>query len=90
MTDSPKVRKVRKVKTPPAVKPVAVRKQAVPKPERPSRYSILNEELDGLPIRKVYPKLVAKLQLDVKRVGDLELRELILQVSDDRRMAERR
>ena len=87
MTDAPKVRKVRKVKTTPAVRPVAVRKTSAPKPKRPNRYSILNEELDGLPIRVVYPKLVAKLQLDVKRVGDLELRELILQVSDDRRMA---
>lgn len=81
MTEAPKVRKVRK---PISVKPVARPK---PKAKKPNRYAILNEELDGLPIRIVYPKLLAKLQLDVKRVGDMELRKLILEVSEDRRMA---
>ncbi len=76
------------------MKPVKVRKVKKPKPEptpkpahRPTRYAILNEELDGLPIREVYPKLRDKLQLDVKRVGDATLRQLILEVSEDRRMA---
>lgn len=83
-----KVKKVRKVKTKPqpkAAEPVSV--PTIEKPTRPKRYAILNEELDHLPIREVYPKLVAKLQLDIKRVGDAKLRELILEVSEDRRMA---
>ena len=75
-----KVRKVRKVVT----KPVDT--SNIPSPA-PIRYSILNEELDSLPIREAYPKLKAKLQMDLKRVGDNQIRELIFQVSEDRRMA---
>jgi len=51
------------------------------------RYSVLNEELDSLPIREAYPRLIEKLQVDVKRLGDAELRRLIFEVSEDKRVA---
>jgi len=83
-----KVKKLRTVTQPEATVEEPAAPVAIPKrSNRPDRYSILNEELDSLPIREAYPKLVAKLQLDIKRVGDSKLRELILEVSEDRRMS---
>jgi len=80
------LRKIRKVKLPDRTDPVST-EPVTSGSQRPDRYAILNEELDNLPIRDAYPKLVAKLQLDLKRVGDSKLRELILEVSEDRRVA---
>lgn len=85
-----KVRKMKaaKPKTEPVTTSVPLPVSEPPgPPRRPDRFSILNEELDSLPIRNAYPKLVEKLQLDIKRIGDAKLRELILEVSEDRRVA---
>lgn len=59
----------------------------VPPPRHPQRYSVLNDELDHLPIAEVYPRLIEKLQVDLKRGGEAKLRELISQAPDDTRLA---
>jgi hypothetical protein len=54
---------------------------------KPDKYYILNRELDSLPIKEVYPVLIEKLQIDIKRAGFAELRDLIAQSSEDKRLA---
>lgn len=56
-------------------------------PRHPTRYAVLNEELDHLPIATVYPRLLEKLQTDLKRSGEAKLRELISQAPEDTRLA---
>lgn len=53
----------------------------------PTRYSALNDELDHLPIKEVYPKLVKKLQVDLGRAPESILRQLIAECSEDTRLA---
>jgi hypothetical protein len=57
------------------------------KPRHPKRYAVLNDELDHLPIATIYPKLIAKLQTDLKRSGEAKLKELIASAPDDSRLA---
>jgi len=53
----------------------------------PHRYSILVDELDHLPIKEVYPRLVEALQVDLKSAGEAKLRELISTASEFKRLA---
>jgi hypothetical protein len=57
------------------------------KKHKPSRYSVLNDELDHLPIKEVYPKLVEKLKIDLVRASETTLRKLIGECSEDTRLA---
>jgi len=56
-------------------------------PDSPQRYAVLNKELDNFPIRVVYPKLLAKLQTDIKRCGDAKLRQLVFEAPEDKRIS---
>lgn len=53
----------------------------------PTRYSVLNDELNHLAIKEVYPKLLANLQIDLKRSGESVLRGLIAETPEDMRLA---
>jgi len=53
----------------------------------PTRYSVLNDELNHLAIAEVYPKLIAKLQTDLKTSGEAVLRQLIADAPEDMRLA---
>jgi hypothetical protein len=64
-----------------------MKKKILKKSIVPTRYTVLNSELDTLPIKEVYPKLVEKLQIDLKRCGEGKLRELISQTPEDLRLA---
>ncbi len=55
--------------------------------KNPTRYYILQEELDNLSIREVYPKLVEKLGINPRELGKLELKDYIFTCSDDARLA---
>lgn len=53
----------------------------------PTRYSVLNDELNHLAIAEVFPKLRDKLQIDLKRSGESVLRQLISEAPEDMRLA---
>ena len=53
----------------------------------PKRYYILQNELESLPIREVYPKLIDRLSVDPKDVGMNKLKQLIFSCPDDARLA---
>lgn len=53
----------------------------------PTRYSVLNDELNHLAIAEVFPKLRDKLQVDLKRSGEGILRQLISEAPEDMRLA---
>jgi hypothetical protein len=53
----------------------------------PKRYYIIQEELENLPIKEVYPSLIEKLSVDPKDVGMKELKPLIFSCPDDARLA---
>ncbi|MCK5019337.1 MAG: hypothetical protein KAS32_19915 [Candidatus Peribacteraceae bacterium] len=55
--------------------------------KNPARYYILQEELDNLSIREVYPNLVKKIAVDPRELGKLELKNYIFTCSDDARLA---
>jgi hypothetical protein len=57
------------------------------KAPHPKRYSVLNEELDHLAIPEIYPELIRKLGIDLKRAGEGVLRDLIHQTPEDMRLA---
>lgn len=53
----------------------------------PKRYSVLVKELDNLKIVDIYPKLVEKLEVDLREAGNEKLRELIASAPNDLRHA---
>lgn len=79
-------KKVRRVKK----RPDTIGKDENPKgisAPHPTRYSVLNDELNHLAIEEVYPKLLKKLQTDLKRSGEAVLRGLIAETPEDMRLA---
>lgn len=56
-------------------------------PPHPTRYSVLNDELNHLAIAEVYPKLLERLQTDLKTSGESVLRQLIGDAPEDMRLA---
>lgn len=57
------------------------------KTPHPTRYSVLNDELNHLAIAEIYPRLLEKLQVDLKRSGESMLRQLISETPEDVRLA---
>jgi hypothetical protein len=56
-------------------------------PVKASRFRVLLADIDALEIERVYKSLKAKLQIDVKRMGDSVLRRLLLEAPEDQRLA---
>jgi hypothetical protein len=57
------------------------------KPRYPTRYAVLNDDIDHLAIEEIYPKLMGSLQVDLKRVGEGRLRDLIAETPEFVRLA---
>ena len=80
-----KVKKVKRVKGRPDTIGKDEKPMVISAPH-PTRYSVLNDELNHLAIEEVYPKLLKKLQIDLKR-SEAKLRELIPETPEDMRLA---
>lgn len=56
-------------------------------PVKASRFRVMLTDIDHLEIERIYKDLKAKLQIDVKRMGDSVLRRLLLEAPEDQRLA---
>lgn len=59
----------------------------VKKTSAPGMFSVLLRDIRSLQVKVEYPKLVAKLQIDLAEAGDRQLRELIAGAGEDRRVS---
>lgn len=57
------------------------------KPVKAKRFTVLLSDIDATQIEPVYGKLKEKLQVDLKRAGNITLRRLILDAPEDQRLA---
>jgi hypothetical protein len=62
-------------------------KKVKKKPVKAKRFKVLLSDIDATQIEPVYAKLKEKLQVDLKRAGNLTLRRLILDAPEDQRLA---
>lgn len=77
------IKRVKKIKT---VK-TSDQSESPVKVPYPKRYTVLQDELNHLAIPEIYPKLIEKLQVDLKKTGEAKLRELISETPEDMRLA---